>query len=80
MDTNILNQSIATIVNGVQSGKVDPSDILAAYSKQALRAHARTNCLTEIMILSAETWAKECNKKGPLAGIPISLKDVSARY
>ncbi|KAG5717680.1 Acetamidase [Termitomyces sp. T112] len=77
-DAIILGQSIVSLVKGVQSGEMEPSDILAAYGKQALRAHARTNCLTEIMILSAETWAKECNRKGPLAGVPVSLKDTVA--
>lgn len=52
-----------------------PSAVLIAYGKAALKAHAETNCLTEVMISAAETWAKECNKQGPLAGIPISLKD-----
>ncbi|KAG6860721.1 hypothetical protein C0995_008164 [Termitomyces sp. Mi166 len=77
-DASILGQSIASLVKGVQSSEMDPSDILTAYGKQALRAHARTNCLTEIMILSAETWAKECNRKGPLSGVPVSLKDTVA--
>ncbi|KAF8062345.1 amidase signature domain-containing protein [Lyophyllum atratum] len=74
-DAIILEQHVSSLVESVQVGQMDPNDILTAYSKQALRAHAETNCLTEIMILSAETWAKECNRKGPLAGIPISLKD-----
>ncbi|KAG5653307.1 hypothetical protein H0H81_001267 [Sphagnurus paluster] len=29
------------------------------------------------MIQSGENWAKECNRKGPLAGIPVSLKDTT---
>ncbi|KAG6910723.1 hypothetical protein DXG01_008254 [Tephrocybe rancida] len=74
-DDDILAQPVSDLVKGVQAGKLDPSDILKAYGKQALRAHAQTNCLTEIMISSAETWAKECNRKGPLAGVPVSLKD-----
>ncbi|KAF5383005.1 hypothetical protein D9615_004884 [Tricholomella constricta] len=74
-DANILKQPVAALVKSVQSGNTDPTDILTAYSKRSLRAHAETNCLTEIMILAAETWAKECNRQGPLAGIPISLKD-----
>lgn len=49
--------------------------MLLAYSRKTLRAHQATNCLTEIMIASAQQWAKECNKKGPLAGMPVSLKD-----
>ncbi|KAG5646712.1 hypothetical protein DXG03_002394 [Asterophora parasitica] len=68
---------VASLVKAVQDGSTEPGEILTAYGKQALRAHAETNCLTEIMILSAETWAKECNRKGPLAGIPVSLKDTT---
>ncbi|KAG6855931.1 hypothetical protein H0H87_009307 [Tephrocybe sp. NHM501043] len=77
-DATILSKFVSELVEDVQSGELDPSDILKAYGKQALRAHVQTNCLTEIMILSAETWAKECNRKGPLAGIPVSLKDTVA--
>ncbi|KAG6852988.1 hypothetical protein C0991_007704 [Blastosporella zonata] len=77
-DATILAHPISALVKGVKAGEIDPSDILKAYGKQALCAHAQTNCLTEIMILSAETWAKDCNKKGPLAGVPVSLKDTVA--
>lgn len=53
------------------------SDILHTYGKIALLAHAKTNCLTEIMLDEAEKWAKGegVNLKGPLAGLPVSLKD-----
>ncbi|THG95788.1 hypothetical protein EW026_g5923 [Hermanssonia centrifuga] len=44
---------------------------------KALEAHNATNCLTEIFLPNAEDWAKGCNKKGPLAGMPISLKDTA---
>ena len=51
-------------------------DILRTYGKVAIRAHEKTNCLTEILLPEAEAWVKnEVNLKGPLAGIPISLKD-----
>jgi Asp-tRNA(Asn)/Glu-tRNA(Gln) amidotransferase A subunit family amidase len=76
-DNKILSHSVADLVAGVLGGKVDPGDILTAYSKKALKAHAETNCLTEIMISAAELWARDCNKQGPLAGVPVSLKDVS---
>ncbi|KAF9458384.1 amidase signature domain-containing protein [Collybia nuda] len=75
-DDAILAQPVATLVANVQAGRIDPSDVLMAYGKKALKAHAETNCLTEIMISSAEVWAKECNRQGPLAGIPVSLKDM----
>jgi Asp-tRNA(Asn)/Glu-tRNA(Gln) amidotransferase A subunit family amidase len=56
---------------------LQPIDILRAYGKAALKAHQKTNCLTEIMISTAEKWTTDSsiNFKGPLAGIPISLKD-----
>lgn len=60
----------------VQKAVTSPVDILRAYGKVAIAAHKKTNCLTEIMIPEAETWAQqEVNLKGPLAGIPVSLKD-----
>lgn len=49
---------------------------MRAYGKVAIKAHEKTNCLTEILVPEAEEWAKqEINLKGPLAGIPVSLKD-----
>ncbi|TCD62724.1 hypothetical protein EIP91_006522 [Steccherinum ochraceum] len=75
-ELSILNQSIANTVRQVHSGTLDPSDVLLAYSKKALKAHAATNCLTEVMIDTAtKSWVKESNSQGPLAGIPVSLKD-----
>ena len=55
---------------------VEPIDVLRSYGKIAIRAHAKTNCLTEVMLPAAEQWAQsEVNLKGPLAGVPVSLKD-----
>lgn len=66
----------------MQSGTTSPLSLLHTYGRVALRAHARTNCLTEILLPSAERWLSdekgsegEINLKGPLAGIPVSLKD-----
>ena len=77
----------------VHKGFLQPVDILRSYGKVAIKAHHKTDCLTEVMIPEAEIWAKEeINLKGtslaveiihqilslragPLAGIPVSLKD-----
>jgi len=62
----------------VQSKALDPVDILRAYGKVAIRAHEATNCVTEILFPEAEAWLKPAggvNLSGPLAGIPVSLKD-----
>lgn len=75
-ENRILAQPVAALAASVRTGNTDPADALTAYGKMALKAHADTNCLTEIMISSAETWARDCNRRGPLAGVPVSLKDV----
>ncbi|KAK4196918.1 putative acetamidase [Triangularia verruculosa] len=89
----IIHAPIEYLVSKVHNGTIQPQNILKAYSKIALRAHQRTNCLTEIMIPSAEEWIASAqqsaqqrvrgqpgvnplpNLHGPLAGIPVSLKD-----
>jgi Asp-tRNA(Asn)/Glu-tRNA(Gln) amidotransferase A subunit family amidase len=38
----------------------------------------KTNCITEVITSDAESWAKECDLNGPLAGVPVSLKDSCA--
>jgi Asp-tRNA(Asn)/Glu-tRNA(Gln) amidotransferase A subunit family amidase len=54
-----------------------PVDILRAYGKVAIEAQKKINCVTEILFPEAEKWIDngEINLKGPLAGIPVSLKD-----
>ncbi|KAF9525240.1 amidase signature enzyme [Crepidotus variabilis] len=74
-DKQILRQNIGILISNVHSRKLDPTDILNAYAKKALKAHGETNCLTEVFIADAFSWAKNCNKDGPLAGVPVSLKD-----
>ncbi len=75
-ELSILNASIENLVQDIHKHTLKPIDILRTYSKIALRAHEKTNCLTEVMLPDAEHWAaKEINLEGPLAGIPVSLKD-----
>jgi Asp-tRNA(Asn)/Glu-tRNA(Gln) amidotransferase A subunit family amidase len=65
-------------VLNVKDGTWKPSQVLQSYAKKALKAHAATNCITEVLILDAERWAKASDLKGPLAGVPVSLKDSCA--
>ncbi|KAF2221260.1 amidase signature domain-containing protein [Elsinoe ampelina] len=76
-ELNILHAPIDKLVQDVQSNATSAADVLRSYGKAAIRAHEKTNCLTEIMISGAEKWIKEgsINLQGPLAGIPVSLKD-----
>lgn len=63
-------------MHDVQSSKIDPLSVLRTYGKVAVRAQDRTNCITELLLPEAESWLQsEVNLKGPLAGVPISLKD-----
>lgn len=75
-DKSIIDAPIEDIVDDVQSGAVSARTVLQTYGKVAVKAQARTNCVTELLLPEAETWAeKEVNLKGPLAGVPVSLKD-----
>jgi Asp-tRNA(Asn)/Glu-tRNA(Gln) amidotransferase A subunit family amidase len=76
-ETAILRRPIEELVQDVQKEVIDPVDILRAYGKVAIAAHGKTNCLTEIMLPQAEEWAHslDVSLKGPLAGLPVSLKD-----
>lgn len=75
-DRKILEKPIEELVQDVHKNIIKPIDILRAYGKVAIKAHEKTNCLTEIMLPEAEEWAEhQVNLKGPLAGIPVSLKD-----
>jgi len=76
-ERSILNAPIEELVEDVQNSVKSPIDILHAYGKAAVRAQHATNCVTEIMFPEAEDWINDgnVNLEGPLAGIPVSLKD-----
>ncbi|KAI0188200.1 amidase [Xylaria flabelliformis] len=77
LDREIVDRPIEDLVEDVQKGVLKPSTLLDTYGKVALKAHEKTNCVTEVMISEAEGWIRDgsINFKGPLAGIPVSLKD-----
>lgn len=74
-EKSILDYTVPDLVKLVKANEVKPKEVLRAYGKQALVAQAKTNCLTEIMLKDAEVWADKVDTSGPLAGIPVSLKD-----
>ncbi|KAF2737642.1 amidase signature enzyme [Polyplosphaeria fusca] len=75
-ERSILSRPVQDLVQDVHKQITSPVDILRTYAKVAVEAHKKTNCVTEILFPEAEEWAeKEINLKGPLAGIPVSLKD-----
>lgn len=75
-DKTLVNKPIEELVQEVQGGSLSATAVLQTYGKIAVKAQEKTNCVTEILLPEAETWAQnEVNLKGPLAGVPISLKD-----
>lgn len=76
-DKTILDEPINELVQDVQTGAKSATDVLRAYGKVAVKAQQSTNCVTEVMLSQAERWIEsgEINLKGPLAGLPVSLKD-----
>ncbi|KAJ8519781.1 hypothetical protein ONZ45_g3294 [Pleurotus djamor] len=90
-DASILAKPIAELVKNVHANELSSLTILKAYTKKALAAHAKTNCLTEILVPSAVGWAtkprvgeepgvekwESRNLDRPLAGVPVSLKDTA---
>lgn len=75
-EKRLLSQPISSIIHAVQTSSISPVDVLLAYGKRAIQAQAQTNCLTEVMIGEAEKWARTAIRSGPLAGVPVSLKDM----
>lgn len=73
-EEEIWSLPVSDVANEVNSGNLTPLEVLRTYGKRALTAQSRTNCVTEILIDSAEQLAAT-PKKGPLAGVPVSLKD-----
>lgn len=75
-DRTLVNKPIEELVQEVQGGSLPATDVLKTYGKIAVKAQEKTNCVTELLLPEAEAWAQnEANLKGPLAGVPISLKD-----
>ncbi|EFX04588.1 amidase protein [Grosmannia clavigera kw1407] len=85
-DRALLGLPVEQLVRQVQAGAVQPQTVLQTYGKAALRAQEQTNCVTEVMMTAAEEWlaassssgdaaSGSINLAGPLAGMPVSLKD-----
>ena len=75
-DKSVINKPIGQLVQEVQNSSLAATDVLRTYGKVAVKAQEKTNCVTELLLPEAERWAQsEVNLKGPLAGVPISLKD-----
>ncbi|KAF3934163.1 Acetamidase [Dactylellina cionopaga] len=77
-DRSILSTPIGTLAANIRKKEWNPVDVLRAYGKKTILAHEKTNCLTEVMIGEAEEYVQTKELDGPLAGVPISVKDTVA--
>ncbi|KAJ5231353.1 uncharacterized protein N7469_005941 [Penicillium citrinum] len=75
--------SIVVLSQLLQKGDLTAEQVIEAYIKRAVVAHQLTNCLTEVCFEEALEQARALDSefkltrqpKGPLHGIPITLKD-----
>ncbi|KAK8075642.1 amidase protein [Apiospora hydei] len=77
-DREVVDMPIQELVGRIGDRSIKAKDVLHTYGKVALRAHEKTNCLTEIMISEAVTQLDRIGGRtggGLLNGIPVSLKD-----
>lgn len=72
-----------TLAAQLSSGKLSCENVVKAYITRACEAHAKTNCLTEILFDDAlhrarglDSYLAEHGRPvGPLHGIPVTVKD-----
>ncbi|EXJ83636.1 hypothetical protein A1O1_07260 [Capronia coronata CBS 617.96] len=75
--------NVAALTDLLEKGSISAEDVVVAYIDKACQAQEETNCLTEICFDDAIAQAraldafrkKEGRLKGPLHGVPMSLKD-----
>ncbi|KAI0372038.1 amidase signature enzyme [Pilatotrama ljubarskyi] len=72
-DAKILGLSLEQLVAACAEKTLRPSDVLHAYGKRALAAHEATNCLADIFL--DEAAQRTVPTDGPLAGVPVGIKD-----
>ncbi|KAI0341449.1 amidase signature enzyme [Trametopsis cervina] len=72
-DNSVLQLSLADVAHQCSSGQLSLEDVLTSYGKRALAAQSATNCLADLMFDEA---LDAHIPGGPLAGVPVSLKDV----
>lgn len=79
VNTDIPNWNIKQLHAALQDGTVSAVEVLRAYQTKALEVNEQTNAITDV-IKSAVALAIQLDKlppgqRGPLHGIPISLKE-----
>ncbi|KAM9324610.1 fatty-acid amide hydrolase 1 [Gastrophryne carolinensis] len=73
----ILKLPLADLVQKLADGELTPEAVLHTYMTQALQVTGEVNCITDYLLDCEEQLStlQAQSKKGPLYGVPISLKD-----
>ncbi|KAL8951488.1 MAG: hypothetical protein Q9222_002542 [Ikaeria aurantiellina] len=82
-EKEVVRMNTVSLVDKIHCGHYTAVDVTRAYCKTAAIAHQLNNCLHEIMFDFAKHTAKALDQhyadngqvKGPLHGLPVSLKD-----
>ena len=72
-EENVLRLSLAQIVDSCRTGETSPSAVRDVFLRQALKAHAATNCIAEFLPDNSTTSEEKDTR--PFLGVPISIKD-----
>ncbi|KDQ16935.1 hypothetical protein BOTBODRAFT_64460 [Botryobasidium botryosum FD-172 SS1] len=85
-DNGYLSASATDIVQHIQNEDEGwtATNVLRAYTRRAITAHEKNNCLTEILFTQAFVEAEELDRefqatkkvRGPLHGVPMTVKDI----
>lgn len=74
--SSIVSLSLSELTGKLQEGSLQPDAVLHAFMEKALEVNRNLNCNTEILMESvAQLKDLNTQKKGPLYGVPISIKD-----
>ncbi|XP_077307228.1 vitamin D3 hydroxylase-associated protein-like [Lithobates pipiens] len=73
----ILDLTLGELVEELKGGSLSPQTALYVYVEKALEVHSDLNCVT-VFMSDCETQIKklqEREEKGPLYGVPVSIKE-----
>ncbi|XP_051855776.1 vitamin D3 hydroxylase-associated protein-like [Antechinus flavipes] len=75
----ILSLSLKELAHQLRQGSLIPESVLCVYMEKALAVHYKLNCLTDYLE-DCEDQLQELkkqpkDKRGPLYGVPVSIKD-----
>ncbi|XP_061833995.1 fatty-acid amide hydrolase 1 [Nerophis lumbriciformis] len=72
----VLSLSMAELTEKLQGDLLTPEDVFYSYMEKTLCVDKKLNCCTAILLESFnQLKTLEPNKRGPLYGVPVSIKD-----